>query len=269
MHPAVHLLLHHRHEVVVVADLVEERVTVSGQHLRTEEVLYLRLVELQGAAAVLLLSEVLQDGGFRLSQHRYLFLWQVFRDAVEQDVAVRHLQPSRLIPVDAVHGLCLAGVYVALPCGEGMHGGRLEGDVDDLVFFHQCRHPFAKPVRFLGEVGSSRGRSLAPFLSRREGVAVGRGGDGLGLLLRVFYEGLRRMPCKHLLLGFGELGEREDLRCHVLVVAMQHEGATLVKTDLVAPWQRDAVGLVFLHESGQRLGVVDGQVSLEGRESVR
>ena len=50
---------------------------------------------------------------------------------------------------------------------------------------------------------------------------------------------------------------------------MQHEGATLVKTDLVAPWQRDAVGLVFLHESGQRLGVVDGQVSLEGRESVR
>ena len=50
---------------------------------------------------------------------------------------------------------------------------------------------------------------------------------------------------------------------------MQHEGATLVKTDLVAPWQRDAVGLVFLHESGQRLGVVDGQVSLEGRESIR
>ena len=252
-----------------MADLVEERVTVSGQHLRTEEVLYLRLVELQGAAAVLLLSEVLQDGGFRLSQHRYLFLWQVFRDAVEQDVAVRHLQPSRLIPVDAVHGLCLAGVYVALPCGEGMHGGRLEGDVDDLVFCHQFRHPLAKHVRLLGEVGGDRGRSFSPFFSVREGVVSRRGRDGLGLLLRVFDEGLRRMPCKHLLLGFGELGEREDLRCHVLVVAMQHEGATLVKTDLVAPWQRDAVGLVFLHESGQRLGVVDGQVSLEGRESVR
>ena len=205
LHPAVHLLLHHRHEAVIVADLVEERVTVSGRHLRTEEVLYLRLVELQGAAAVLLLSEVLQDGGFRLSQHRYLFLWQVFRDAVEQDVAVRHLQPSRLIPVDAVHGLCLAGAYVALPCGERMYCGRLEGDVDDLVFCHQCRHPFAHPVRFLGEVCGGRGRSLALFLSGREGVAGGRGGDGLGLLLRVFYEGLRRMPCKQLLLGFGEL----------------------------------------------------------------
>ena len=205
LHPAVHLLLHHRHEVVVVADFVEERVTVSGQHLRTEEVLYLRLVELQGAAAVLLLSEVLQDGGFRLSQHRYLFLRQVFRDAVEQDVAVRHLQPSRLIPVDAVHGLCLAGVYVALPCGEGMHGGRFEGDVDDLVFCHQCRHPLAKHVRLLGEVGGDRGRSFSPFFSVREGVVSRRGGDGLGLLLRVFDEGLRRMPCKHLLLGFGEL----------------------------------------------------------------
>ena len=59
LHPERHPFLHHRHEVVVVADLVEEGVAFLGQHLRTQEALYPRHVQLHGAAVAELLSEVL------------------------------------------------------------------------------------------------------------------------------------------------------------------------------------------------------------------